>query len=637
MKNKKLKIVAFILFIVAILLIGSNASRAASASITASSKDVTVGTKVTIKVSGSAMTWSLKASGSGVSGKIVGGNLSSKANQSFSESYTLDTSSAGTYKVSLSGDVTDANGTTTDISDSVTIKVSAKSSNTTDNTSKTDSTKTTDTEKKSEPTFKSANETVYATGNINIRKSYSADSDKLGSLQTGDKVTRTGIGDNGWSKVTYNGTTGYIKSSLLTTEEPKKSDDKALKSLSIGNFEIDPAFDPEITDYSVAIGNDVEKLDIKAEANSEKAKVEITGNDELKDGNNVVKITVTAEDGTTRIYTITATKQSGKAVALSTLKVNGYTLSPAFSPNITEYKISVADANVNQLDITAITDIENAKVETTGNTNLQNGENVILVKVTSADGSETTTYKIIVTKNATGTAAATTNNKSNNWILYAGIGIILILIIAIIVVIVIARRNAYYDDDEEDDETEDLEDSNENVYSDLYGSSKKNEVKNVDYATDEKEKYTSDSIYGDFSAKANSERSENQATKYEDGFTYNAYNTKDIYENYGESSNGNSISDAYNGISSSIDGFNVSKEEYKNEYSGTKDVEYYSNKVSEMFDSQDNKSDKTSDDDLGYLSQNTEMANSNDEYSTNENNWNTDDYRPRRSKGKHSK
>lgn len=472
----------------------------------------------------------------------------------------------------------------------------AGSTNTTNNTNndnkKTDTTKNTDTEKKSEPTFKSANDTMYATGDINIRKSYSADSDKIGSLKAGDKVTRTGIGDNGWSKVSYNGSTGYIKTSLLTDKEPKKSDDKSLKSLSIDGLEIDPAFDPEITDYSVTF-DDKDKLDIKAEPNSDKAKVEITGNEGLKDGDNVIKITVTAEDETTRIYTIVATKGDAKAGLLSTLKVAGYTLSPAFSSSIKEYKITILDANVNKLDITAESSIEKAKVEVLGNTNLKDGDNVIQIKVTSPDGSKTDTYKIIATKGSTsGTTTGNTENKSTNWVLYAGIGIIVLLIIAIIVVIIMYRRNAYYEDDEDyEDEDEAVEDNEpKDDYSDLYGYSTKSEVKNV-------EPDASNNV-------------EEATPKYEDGFNYNAFNSQNVYGDFNSKSE---------------------------EQSGVKDVDYYSNKVSEMFDAPEAKENKTTDDAFGYLPKDEPAQEIKDEYTPIDNNWSDDNYRPRRSKGKHSK
>ena len=585
-------ILIVITFVIMCGIFGSKKIDAASASISASKTSVSVGDKVTINASATGCLSQLTISGGGISGSldIVSTDLSNKSD---SKTFQLDTSKPGTYTVTMKGSLVDSDRSESTINKSVTITVAEKSSNTTNtDNKKTDTTKNTDIEKKSEPTFKSANDTMYATGDINVRKSYSADSDKIGSLKAGDKITRTGIGDNGWSKVSYNGSTGYIKTSLLTDKEPKKSEDKALKSLSIEGLEIDPAFDPEITDYTVTF-EDKDKLDIKAEPNSDKAKVEITGNDALKDGDNVIKVTVTAEDETTRIYTIVATKGDAKAGLLSTLKVAGYTLSPAFSSSIKEYKITILDANVNKLDITAESSIEKAKVEVLGNTNLKDGDNVIQIKVTSPDGSKTDTYKIIATKGSTsGTTTGNTENKSTNWVLYAGIGIIVLLIIAIIVVFIMSRRNAYYEDDEDyEDEDEAVEDNEpKDDYSDLYGYSTKSEVKNV-------EPDASNNV-------------EEATPKYEDGFNYNAFNSQNVYGDFNSKSE---------------------------EQSGVKDVDYYSNKVSEMFDAPEAKENKTTDDAFGYLPKDEPAQEIKDEYTPLDNNWSDDNYKPRRSKGKHSK
>jgi exopolysaccharide biosynthesis protein len=67
--------------------------------------------------------------------------------------------------------------------------------------------------------YKEVNETVYAISTVNIRKGPSTDYPKLGSLNKGDSITRIGIGDNGWSKVLYNGQEAYIHSDYLTTEK----------------------------------------------------------------------------------------------------------------------------------------------------------------------------------------------------------------------------------------------------------------------------------------------------------------------------------------------------------------------------------------------------------------------------------
>lgn len=74
--------------------------------------------------------------------------------------------------------------------------------------------------------FTEVNETVYATGTVNIRSSWSAESEKLGSLNKGDSVTRTGTAiagteAEGWSRVELSdGTVAYISSKYLSTTKP---------------------------------------------------------------------------------------------------------------------------------------------------------------------------------------------------------------------------------------------------------------------------------------------------------------------------------------------------------------------------------------------------------------------------------
>jgi len=50
-----------------------------------------------------------------------------------------------------------------------------------------------------------------------------------------------------------------------------------------------------------------------------------------------VKIEVTAEDGTVRVYVVHATRTSPKDAALSALKISAGKLDPVFSPDIKEY------------------------------------------------------------------------------------------------------------------------------------------------------------------------------------------------------------------------------------------------------------------------------------------------------------
>ena len=96
--------------------------------------------------------------------------------------------------------------------------------NTTAQTNTTTTNTTTDTSSKE--TFKDVNETVYVcdTETLNIRKTNSRSGTVLGKVKKGTKLTRTGIGSVEWSRVTYNGQTGYAITSCLTTTVPKETE-----------------------------------------------------------------------------------------------------------------------------------------------------------------------------------------------------------------------------------------------------------------------------------------------------------------------------------------------------------------------------------------------------------------------------
>lgn len=65
-------------------------------------------------------------------------------------------------------------------------------------------------------TYEEVNETVYAIKTANIRTGPTIEYNKIGELEEGVAITRIGIGDNGWSKVLYNGEEAYMYSLYLT-------------------------------------------------------------------------------------------------------------------------------------------------------------------------------------------------------------------------------------------------------------------------------------------------------------------------------------------------------------------------------------------------------------------------------------
>ena len=87
-------------------------------------------------------------------------------------------------------------------------------------------------DKESSASYTDVNETVWATYSVSIRSAASTDADKLDVLVGSYSITRTGVGNNGWSKVDYNGQTGYIKSDYLTTTKPQVTESNQTSSSS---------------------------------------------------------------------------------------------------------------------------------------------------------------------------------------------------------------------------------------------------------------------------------------------------------------------------------------------------------------------------------------------------------------------
>ena len=174
-----------------------------------------------------------------------------------------------------------------------------------------------------------------------------------------------------------------------TPEAPKptpKSSDNFLKSLIVSNGELKPAFDKNTSSYNITVPSDVNKLDINYITSDKKAKVKILGNDNLKPGLNTVTVEVTAEDGTVRFYMLNVLKSEIESNnKLKELSVDGYTIRPGFIKEVFSYDVTVP-YNVNDINVKALAENPNAKVEIIGDKNLQEGNNAVLVKVTDENG-----------------------------------------------------------------------------------------------------------------------------------------------------------------------------------------------------------------------------------------------------------
>lgn len=68
--------------------------------------------------------------------------------------------------------------------------------------------------------YEERSEKVWAVSDVRIRQQSSVTSEVLAVLKTDESILRTGYHDE-WSRVSYNGETGYIKTEYLTAEKPE--------------------------------------------------------------------------------------------------------------------------------------------------------------------------------------------------------------------------------------------------------------------------------------------------------------------------------------------------------------------------------------------------------------------------------
>ena len=96
-----------------------------------------------------------------------------------------------------------------------------------------------------------------------------------------------------------------------------RSANNALSSLSVSAGTLTPAFDPAVTEYTLSLPLQSDKLTVTAAASDSRATVRGDGEIPLQSGENKLSVVVTAENGSVRTYTITAQVAQAPTVFLS--------------------------------------------------------------------------------------------------------------------------------------------------------------------------------------------------------------------------------------------------------------------------------------------------------------------------------
>lgn len=170
-----------------------------------------------------------------------------------------------------------------------------------------------------------------------------------------------------------------------------KSSNTYLKEIELSSGSI--SFDKEKTVYDINVSYDTTDIEVIATSEDSKSKVEIAGNDNLVVGNNEIKILVTAEDSSTRLYTINVNRKEEEYTLssnnnISNIIIDGYEL--YFNNNKYEYDLRIKDEK--QLDIKVVLEDSKASYNIEGNKELKN--NSVITITSKAEDNTTKVYKI---------------------------------------------------------------------------------------------------------------------------------------------------------------------------------------------------------------------------------------------------
>ena len=249
------KLYIFFAILIMIILVPQIAFGASFASISAPAS-VESGSNVTIKVTlSNVAAWNIKIKASGATDgatKSYADATEDAENTTKTFSVTCNSKGAGTITVTVTGDITSADGANKDISLTKAITVKEKQVNNSTNNNP------------SQPTNSSTSGTT--------------------------------------SKPNTPSSGGQTQNGQTTNENVKKEAEARLAELSVLGYEISPAFNKNTQEYFVEVPLTQENVTIDAKTLGSKAQIQGTGNYEVKEGNNVFEIAVTAENGETKTY-----------------------------------------------------------------------------------------------------------------------------------------------------------------------------------------------------------------------------------------------------------------------------------------------------------------------------------------------
>ena len=187
---------------------------------------------------------------------------------------------------------------------------------------------------------------------------------------------------------------GIGTASYSTTVAKPLSGNCNLASMTVSGASISPAFNPNTTKYSAKVPFSTSSIGVNATAADGAAKVSVHNPGLTAGGTTTVQVTVTAENGATKTYSISVAREQdpnyvkSSNAKLQSLAADGYALSPAFSPEVTQYYVWLP-YEAESIELSASAADSKASSSVGGYEALTPGEGTdIAVTVTAEDGTK---------------------------------------------------------------------------------------------------------------------------------------------------------------------------------------------------------------------------------------------------------
>lgn len=217
---------------------------------------------------------------------------------------------------------------------------------------------------------------------------------------TNIKISYTGVTASDGSADANVGTVTYSK-----TVAASLATDNNLATLTVSNATISPAFSAGTTSYTANVPFEVSKLNVSATAADGKAKVSVNSPNLTPNGTTKVTVTVTAENGAKKTYTISVKRaqdpnyKASDNNKLSGISVDGFLLSPAFNTDTTQYVVWLP-YETTSIKIGGSAADGKASVVVEGGDNLAAGQDNPVKVICTAENGDKKTYTVIVKRAA---------------------------------------------------------------------------------------------------------------------------------------------------------------------------------------------------------------------------------------------